>query len=41
MTNNLKNPMYINMNYTHYAEFLDVSKLKQNVPLHIKGFTIK
>ena len=29
MTNNLKNPIYINLNYTHYAEFLDVSKLKQ------------
>lgn len=29
MTNNLKNPIYINLNYTHYAEFLDVSKLKK------------
>lgn len=29
MTNYLKNPMYINLDYTHYAEFLDVSKLKQ------------
>ena len=29
MTNNLKNPIYINLNYTHYAEFLDVSKIKE------------
>ena len=29
MTNHLKNPMYINMDYTSYAEFINVSSLKQ------------
>jgi hypothetical protein len=29
MINYLKSPMYINLDYTPYAEFLDVSKLKQ------------
>ena len=29
MTEYLNNPIYINLNYTHYAEFLNVSKLKQ------------
>ena len=29
MTNYLNKPMYINLDYTYYAEFLDVSKLKQ------------
>jgi len=29
MTEYLNEPIYINLNYTHYAEFLNVSKLKQ------------
>lgn len=29
MTEYLKEPIYINLDYTHYAEFLNVSKLKQ------------
>ena len=29
MANHLKNPMYINMDYTSYAEFINVSSLKQ------------